>query len=258
MPQLTRVVRSTDPPPLNQLRDLYEAFAAGRRLAAKVRTRFEVRRQDDVWEFERAEDFFHEVASGPCDGRLREEHGESFLDVAWSAAAPDLTITLRRPDAGDVAQLMARLGDIGAHVVRPLRVFLGHGRDHQWRALRDHLVGHPDVEILTYESHALAGDPATIVLERLAEDADAAVVLFTAELRADEGWRYAVPNVIHETGLFQGRLGWGRTLIVREDSCSTFANTAGLTEVRFPDGHVREAFGDVVSFLRRTSRRTAS
>ena len=39
-------------------------------------------------------------------------------------------------------------------------------------------------------------------------------------------------NVIHEVGLFQGRLGANKAIILLEDGCEEFSNIQGL--VRMP------------------------
>jgi predicted nucleotide-binding protein len=56
--------------------------------------------------------------------------------------------------------------------------------------------------------------------------------------------------VVHETGLFQGRLGFSRAIIVRQRGCDAFSNVAGLQELHYTD-QIREAFGEVVAALRR-------
>ncbi len=41
-------------------------------------------------------------------------------------------------------------------------------------------------------------------------------------------------NVIHEAGLFQGRLGFTKAILLLEDGCSEFSNIQGLGQIRFP------------------------
>jgi len=40
-------------------------------------------------------------------------------------------------------------------------------------------------------------------------------------------------NVIHEAGLFQGRLGFHRAIILLEDGCDAFSNVDGLNYIVF-------------------------
>jgi predicted nucleotide-binding protein len=43
-------------------------------------------------------------------------------------------------------------------------------------------------------------------------------------------------NVVHEAGLFQGRLGFERAIILLEEGCKSFSNIEGLGQIRFPKG----------------------
>jgi len=250
--EVRRVVPN-DELPIAALRRLYEAFARGRLHAGSIRSEFTITVGEDVRSHGRAAEFFAELAAAPREARLREDQDDAYLEVHRTSS--ETTIELASPSADDADRLISVVSltrrDAAEHAPRRLQVFLGHGRDHQWRALRDHLRDHPGIEVLTYEDETVAGDAARSVLESLADRAELAIVLHTAEVRVQSGWSYAVPNVIHETGFFQGLLGWNRTLIVREDTCRPATNVSGLTEVRFSDGNVREAFGDVVAFLRR-------
>jgi predicted nucleotide-binding protein len=45
-------------------------------------------------------------------------------------------------------------------------------------------------------------------------------------------------NVVHEVGLFQGRLGLRRAIVLLEDGCNEFSNIHGLTVIRFPKGDI--------------------
>ena len=57
-------------------------------------------------------------------------------------------------------------------------------------------------------------------------------------------------NVVHEAGLFQGRLGFSRAIILLEESCEEFSNIHGLGQIRFPKGNIKAVFEDVRQLLR--------
>jgi predicted nucleotide-binding protein len=57
--------------------------------------------------------------------------------------------------------------------------------------------------------------------------------------------------VIHEVGLFQGRLGFAKAIVLLEEGCTEFSNIHGLGQIRFPKGNVRAIFEDVRSVLER-------
>ena len=53
---------------------------------------------------------------------------------------------------------------------------------------------------------------------------------------------HARENVVHEAGLFQGRRGFHRAIILLEDGCAQFSNIHGLTHIAFPKGNLEVAF----------------
>ena len=91
-------------------------------------------------------------------------------------------------------------------------------------------------------------------IARLSEMLDAAVVAFlvmTAEDETAEGTLRARMNVVHEAGLFQGRLGFTRAIILLEDGCEGFSNIDGLGQIRFPKGNIKAAFEEIRQVLER-------
>jgi hypothetical protein len=57
--------------------------------------------------------------------------------------------------------------------------------------------------------------------------------------------------VIHEVGLFQGRLGFRRAIVLLEEGCSQFSNIEGLTQIRFPEGRIEAKFEEIRRVLER-------
>ncbi len=66
-----------------------------------------------------------------------------------------------------------------------------------------------------------------------------------------EGEMRARQNVIHEAGLFQGRLGFSRAIVLVEEGTETFSNIQGIEQIRFARSNIKETFGEVVATLRR-------
>jgi predicted nucleotide-binding protein len=58
-------------------------------------------------------------------------------------------------------------------------------------------------------------------------------------------------NVVHEAGLFQGRLGFSRAIILLEDGCKEFSNINGLGQIRFPKGNIKATFEEIRQVLER-------
>ena len=67
-------------------------------------------------------------------------------------------------------------------------------------------------------------------------------------------------NVIHEAGLFQGRLGFLKAIILLEQGCEEFSNIHGLGQIRFPKGNLSAKFQEIRELLeiRTSSRRETS
>jgi len=133
----------------------------------------------------------------------------------------------------------------------PIRIFIGHGRDPQWRDLRDHLQDSHGYEIVAYEIGERAGQSVKEVLQDMLEQASFALLVFTAEDAHVDGEQHARENVIHEIGLFQGALGFERAIVLLEKGCKEFSNILGINQVRFREGGIRETFGDVLATIRR-------
>ncbi len=89
---------------------------------------------------------------------------------------------------------------------------------------------------------------------RLSEMLDASAIAFlvmTAEDEMADGSMQARMNVIHEAGLFQGRLGFSRAIVMLEDGCDEFSNVAGLGQIRFSAGNIAASFEEVRRVLER-------
>jgi predicted nucleotide-binding protein len=131
------------------------------------------------------------------------------------------------------------------------KIFIGHGRNNQWRDLKDHLQDKHDHRIVAYEIGSRTGRGIKSVLEEMLEESSVALLVMTGEDRTKQGTLRARQNVVHEAGLFQGKLGFTRVAILREHGTEEFSNLYGIQEIRFPKGKIRETFGDVLAFLER-------
>lgn len=131
------------------------------------------------------------------------------------------------------------------------RIFIGHGGSTQWQALHIYLGDQMGYEIEAFETLPRAGHTIKEVLDSALATSDIAILVMTAEdEQADESMR-ARQNVVHETGLFQGRLGFHRTIVLLEEGTEDFSNLAGLQELRYPAGSIRTTYGDIISTLQR-------
>jgi len=136
-------------------------------------------------------------------------------------------------------------------ILKNAEVFIGHGRSRLWRDLKDHLHDQHGIKVTAYETGARAGLTIQEILQELSSRASLALLVHTGEDIDQNGQFHSRENVVHETGLFQGKLGFRRAIVLLEDETSEFSNIAGLQQIRFQKGNIKETFGDVLAILRR-------
>ncbi len=130
-------------------------------------------------------------------------------------------------------------------------VFIGHGRSPLWRELKDFIDGRLALPWDEFNRVPVAG---VTNIARLSEMLDAAAIAFlvmTGEDEMADGALQARMNVIHEAGLFQGRLGFSKAIVVLEEGCTEFSNIQGLGQIRFQKGRISAAFEEIRQVLER-------
>jgi len=130
-------------------------------------------------------------------------------------------------------------------------VFIGHGRSALWRDLKDHLQDKHDYLVEAYEIGSRAGHTIRDILEEMLKESSCAFLVLTGEDETPDGKLHARQNVVHETGLFQGRLGFSRAIALLEHGTEEFSNLAGIQQIRFSKGNIKETFAEVLAVLRR-------
>lgn len=131
------------------------------------------------------------------------------------------------------------------------KVFIGHGRSPAWRDLKDFLQDRLGLPWDEFNRVPIAGVTNIARLSEMLDDASIAFLLMTAEDEQRDGKMQARMNVIHEAGLFQGRLGFARAIVVLEEGCEEFSNIQGLGQLRFPAGKLSVIFEDIREVLER-------
>lgn len=131
------------------------------------------------------------------------------------------------------------------------KIFIGHGRSLVWLQLKDFIREQLGLSCDEFNIEPAAGISTTARLEAMLAQAGFAFIVMTAEEEHADGRVYARPNVIHESGLFQGKLGSPRAIVLLEDGCADFSNISGLTQIRFPRGDLRPALNDIRRVLER-------
>lgn len=131
------------------------------------------------------------------------------------------------------------------------RIFIGHGRSPLWRELKDFIADRLHLPCDEFNREAVAGYTTSERLDAMMAQAAFAFLVMTAEEERIDATAHARPNVIHEVGLFQGRLGLHRAIVMLEDGCAEFSNIAGLSQIRFPRGGISAKFEEVRQVLER-------
>ena len=131
------------------------------------------------------------------------------------------------------------------------KVFIGHGNSLQWRVLKDFISERLNLPWDEFNRVPVAGVTNIQRLTQMLDDAAVALLVLTAEDERQDGATLARQNVVHEAGLFQGRLGFARAIVMLEDGCEEFSNIAGLGQIRYPAGRIDAVFEEVRRVLER-------
>ncbi len=130
-------------------------------------------------------------------------------------------------------------------------IFLGHGGSYLWRELKDFIESRLRLPCDEFNRVPIAGITNVARLSEMLEASAFAFLILTAEDETLDGNNQARMNVIHEVGLFQGRLGFSKAIVLLEEGCAEFSNIQGLGQIRFPAGNIKASFEEVRHVLER-------
>lgn len=131
------------------------------------------------------------------------------------------------------------------------RIFIGHGKSPAWSSFKDFIQDRLKLPWDEFNRVPVAGVTNVARLSEMLDSATIAFLIMTAEDENAAGKLQARMNVIHEAGLFQGRLGFTRAIILLEEGCEEFSNIHGLGQIRFPKGKIQACFEEVRRVLER-------
>ena len=179
---------------------------------------------------------------------------------------PHISVLAEVVEVRHAPKACAKLAQIarkaGSHLVRIQRrarrcevigtnIFIGHGRSPIWRDLKDFVQDRLRLPWDEFNRVPVAG---ITNIARLSEMLDAATIAFlvmTGEDELADGKVQARMNVVHEAGLFQGRLGFTRAIVIIEEGCEEFSNIQGLGQIRFPKGNIKAIFEEIRQVIER-------
>jgi hypothetical protein len=135
---------------------------------------------------------------------------------------------------------------------RPPCIFIGHGHSRVWKDLRDFVRDDLGLEYEEFNRIPTAGMSVTDRLTQMLDKATFALLVLTGEDERDgDMQRHARANVIHEAGLFQGRLGFENAILLVEAGCASFSNVHGLNYIEFKKDDINDCFEDIRRVLKR-------
>jgi hypothetical protein len=242
---------------------LKEAVLAVKEVAARAKAdvsslQLSVEHDESSWNYDTLDEFLAD---------FRKFENSAYCSIYGSGY--DLAVTIRRrstevsmkaPQRVEIEAIFEifekhavkfRLEPLPAPLPKKPTVFIAHGRSSQWRDLKDHLQDKHGFKIEAYETGARAGHTIRDVLEDMLNSSCFALLVLTAEDEQTDGQLRARQNVIHEAGLFQGRLGFPRAILLLEEGVETFSNVQGVQYVKFGKSNIKETYGEVLATLRR-------
>lgn len=121
-------------------------------------------------------------------------------------------------------------------------IFIGHGRSSVWAKVNVFLHDENNLKTNYFERENHTSESIVPILEDFLSKSTFAILVMTAEDETAEEKIRARQNVVHEAGLFQGRLGFGKVVILKQKGLEEFSNIDGLQYIEFSDDHVEQTF----------------
>ena len=217
---------------------------------------------DELWSHDSIEEFFadYRKASGWIYFRARSWKPRAELVLSSSDGRhSDVSVAFTdRPNIERVFEVFENHAQDSKLPGEPFEpppvwptIFVGHGRSFLWRDLKDHLQDQHGFEVAAYEVGARAGHVIRDILEEMLGESSFAILVMTGEDATKDELLIPRLNVVHELGLFQGRLGFSKAIVLLEEGTQEFSNIHGMHQIRFTKGKIKETFGDVLATLRR-------
>lgn len=243
--------------PLNVIKEAYSLFLSKLDPKKEISPPLEFRigKGDEKWSFENTDEFFAQYSTADSFYIDHFTQGCRFhtIRINHTTATSVCIESSERRDIEAIFEVFER--NLATSIISiespPVKLFIGHGRDAQWRDLKDHLHDQHGFEVVAYEIGPRAGLSVKEVLQDMLSNSSFALLVLTGEDEHVDGTIHARENVIHELGLFQGRLGFTKAIVLLEEGVREFSNILGINQIRFSKDSIRETFGDVLATIKR-------
>jgi hypothetical protein len=225
----------------------------------QVKADYRIQVGSESWRYDYGEEttFFDDYQSNFRLAVFKPIFDRGHLQVVakWHASPPFSEVAVRLPEKSQIGSVFKIFEDSVSNLEPPwksqVKIFIGHGGSPQWEALRDYLVKKQQLKVEAYEIGARAGLTTKEILEEMLKKSSFALLVMTGEDKDAEGKLHARENVIHEVGLFQGKLGFRRAIVLLEKGTEEFSNIKGIEQIRFKKGLIKEIFGKVIEAIER-------
>ncbi len=132
---------------------------------------------------------------------------------------------------------------------RPQGIFISHGQNPEWFAVQRFIENRFDSPVYSFESAPWGGHEVSQALSNYLERCGLSVCVLTAEDSAADGRQLARQSVIHEVGLFQGRHGFDRVVLLVEEGCDFVPEAAVPYTIYFPRNRINHAFYQLAEII---------
>lgn len=237
----------------NAIGRMEEIIGAGE----QPRTFYSVAKDGERWKYDNFDEFLASYQAPDTRSAGVDYAWGHDREFSFSLFTEESQIAVRLPDRSSIEAVFSTFDEADpadksdiSYGTEPIRIFIGHGRNQQWEKLKTHLQDQHSLTVIAYETGARAGHTIRDIIDDMAKNASFALLVLTGEDKTEHGLR-ARQNVIHECGLFQGRLGFHRALLLVEQGVELASNFDGIQQLRFKRGRISEVFGDVIATLKR-------
>ena len=141
---------------------------------------------------------------------------------------------------------------------QPPGVFIAHGGAADWLAVKDLVESELNRPAHYFERQTWASIAVTEAIIANLEHCSFAICVLTVEDLTAEGKRLARQNVVHEIGLFQGRYGFDRVVVLAEEGCDYVPQLAVPYCITFPHNGIRSTFWRVRTMIKDMHRAPAT
>lgn len=219
---------------------------------------FRLERGEESWEYDDEREFFADYRKNHSNSSVRKRGKGIGIKISYTEYSYT-TISVEADTRGNIESIFEVFEKYyPASIKEPPQddkkgpvIFIGHGQSQQWRDLKDHLSDKHGYKIEAYETGARAGHTIRDILAEMVKKSSFALLVMTGEDKDENGNLKARQNVIHEIGLFQGKLGYSRAIVLLEEETEEFSNLQGIQQIRYTKGNIKETFGEVLATLKR-------